>query len=180
MSQTGVISQEYQKMVELFRDINHSIIVLKKKHYRLPGAATLTSVDLLEANQVLTEVLDQITAQLQSGVGTSNGTSDLTELGVSYKGTIAHDTYEDTENTQDQHSKDAQDTHSLPPVVISRLLQRNIGTLSWYSADLQGLRDSLVHGMPLNENQVTKLDELCAELDAETTTLHRKLWKRER
>lgn len=145
MSETGIISQEYQNAADLFRDINRAVVVLKKRHFKLSGASQITEQELLEARQLLVGVLRQLVAKL--------GMENSSEAG-------------ENEPTQ------------IPPLFLKRLYQRNQGTISWYVEDLEELRRVLDEDTPLTEEMIKRLDELCGQLDAETTSIYRKLWRK--
>jgi rubrerythrin len=145
MSETGIISQEYENTAELFRAINQSVIVLKKKHFNLTGAAQVTSGDLSEARKLLTDLLRQLIEKLEH------------EPSVLM-----------TEDTSLQ----------VPPFFIKRLQERHSGEMQWYLKDLRELLQALEEGRPLTGNLITYLDELCGQLDAETTAIHRRLWRK--
>lgn len=145
MSETGIISQEYQNTAELFRAINQSVIVLKKKHFNLTGAAQLTTEALSEARKLLSDLLRQLIEKLD------------------------HDS-----------SVLPTDDNSLqvPPFFIKRLQERHSGEMQWYLQDLQKLLKALEEERPLTDELVSYLDELCGQLDAETTAIHRRLWRK--
>lgn len=66
----------------------------------------------------------------------------------------------------------------IPPFFIKRLQKKYKGNLEWYVEDLQELQQNISHGQPLKNECIARLDELCDQLDAETTRLYRKLWRR--
>lgn len=145
MSETGIISQEYQNTAELFRTINQSVIVLKKKHFNLNGAAQLSTKDISEARRLLSDLLRQLIEKL------SDDSSTLL--------------------TDD-------DSLQVPLFFIKRLQERHSGEIQWYLQDLQKLLKALEEGQPLTEELIAYLDELCGQLDAETTAIHRRLWRK--
>lgn len=145
MSETGIISQEYENTAELFRAINESVIVLKKKHFNLTGAAQVTTEDISEARKLLTDLLRQLIEELE------HEPSALV-----------------TEDTSLQ----------VPPFFIKRLQERHSGEMQWYLKDLRELLQALEEERPLTGDLITYLDELCGQLDAETTAIHRRLWRK--
>jgi hypothetical protein len=149
MSETGIISQEYENTAELFRAINESVIVLKKKHFNLTGAAQVTSEDLSGARKLLTDLLRQLIEELENEPSAP----------VSAAG---------TEGTSLQ----------VPPFFIKRLQERHSGAMQWYLNDLRALLQALEEGRPLTRDLLSYLDELCGQLDAETTAIHRRLWRK--
>lgn len=66
----------------------------------------------------------------------------------------------------------------IPPFFIKRLQEKYKGNLEWYVEDIQELQQNLSHRQPLTNECIARLDELCAQLDTETTRLYRKLWRR--
>jgi len=145
MSETGIISQEYQDTAELFRDINRSVMLLKKHHFQLSGAKQISDQDLLEARQLIASVLRQLVAKLNKEV------SFATEEKMSSR---------------------------VPPFFLKRLRERHRGELQWYVEDLQELRLAIEDAQPLTDELIAHLDELCGQLDAETTSIYRKLWRK--
>ena len=145
MSETGIISQEYQNTADLFRDINRAVVLLKKRHFRLSGATRITEQDLIEAKQLLVSVLRQVVAKLGGENVCAESVGEPPEI---------------------------------PPFFLKRLYQRNQGTLAWYMEDLEELQRVLDEDRPLTEEMIKRLDELCGQLDAETTSIYRKLWRK--
>ncbi|HYX27305.1 MAG TPA: hypothetical protein VE863_01965 [Pyrinomonadaceae bacterium] len=144
MSETGVISQEYYSTAELFRTINQSIIILKKKHFNLAGAASVTPEQLLQAGELLTQLLGQVIDALHS--------------------------------QQPQLASD-DDQLQVPPFFIKRLQERHSSEMEWYLDDLRELLVAIRDEKPLTDDLITHLDELCGQLDAETSAIHRRLWR---
>lgn len=145
MSETGIISQEYQNAADLFRDINRAVVILKKCHFSLAGAIQITEQEMLESRQLLAGVLRQLVAKLGTETTLAQG-----ETGQS----------------------------QIPPLFLKRLYQKNQGALDWYVKDLEELRRVLEEDGPLTEEMIKRLDELCGQLDAETTSIYRKLWRK--
>lgn len=144
MSETGVISQEYYSTAELFGTINESIITLKKKHFNLAGAKSITPQQLLEAGELLTQLLRQLIDALHS---------------------------------QQAHLGSEADRIQVPPFFIKRLQERHGNEIEWYRDDLRELLVAIRDGKPLTEELIARLDELCGQLDAETSAIHRRLWR---
>ena len=145
MSETGIISQEYQHAADLFRDINRAVVRLKKRYFGLSGASLITEAELLESRQLLARILRQLVLSLGSDPSLSEGENESTQI---------------------------------PPLFLKRLYQRNQGTLTWYVEDLEKLQRVLEEDQPLTKEMITRLDELCGQLDAETTSIYRKLWRK--
>jgi hypothetical protein len=145
MSETGIISQEYQNAADLFRDINRAVVILKKLHFKLSGASQITEQELLESRQLLASVLRQLVAKLGKETPPAEGEIEQPQI---------------------------------PPLFLKRLYQKNQGTLDWYVEDLEELRRVLDEDGPLTEEMIKRLDELCGQLDAETTSIYRKLWRK--
>lgn len=57
MSDVSVLSQEYKTASELSHTISQALIVLKKVHYALPGADTISSEERLQSQQRLVEIV---------------------------------------------------------------------------------------------------------------------------
>lgn len=144
MSETGVISQEYYSTAELFQTINQSIIILKKKHFNLAGAASVTPEQLREAGDLLAQLLGQLIGALHS--------------------------------QQPQLASD-DDRLQVPPFFIKRLQERHSNEMDWYLDDLRELLMTIRDAKPLNDDLIAHLDELCGQLDAETSAIHRRLWR---
>lgn len=66
----------------------------------------------------------------------------------------------------------------IPPFFIKRLQEQHKGNLEWYVDDLQELQQNISDAQPLTDEFIARLDDLCEQLDAETTRLYRKLWRR--
>ncbi|MEH2413303.1 hypothetical protein [Nostoc sp.] len=71
-----------------------------------------------------------------------------------------------------------QNPSQVPPFFIKRLQEQHKGDISWYKNDLEEVQQGLVGDEPLTEKFIVHLDELCEQLDAETTRLYRKLRRR--
>ena len=71
-----------------------------------------------------------------------------------------------------------QDSPQIPPFFIKRLQEQHKGNIDWYKDDLEEVQQILSDGQPLIEEFINRLDELCEQLDAETTRLYRKLRRR--
>ncbi|WP_353933388.1 hypothetical protein WJM97_23170 (plasmid) [Okeanomitos corallinicola TIOX110] len=71
-----------------------------------------------------------------------------------------------------------QNLPKVPPFFIKRLQEQHKGDISWYKNDLEEVQQSLVGNEPLTDKFIDHLDELCEQLDAETTRLYRKLRRR--
>ena len=145
MSQAGIIAQEYQDAADLFRALNHSVVVLKKHHFTLAGAKQISQGELEKARRLIGAVLQELV------LGLSGGPSAPVS------------------------SKEAP---RVPPFFVERMLQHHKGDLDWYLEDLARLIETLNKGLPLPEQMIRNLDELCGELDAETASIHRKLWRK--
>lgn len=63
----------------------------------------------------------------------------------------------------------------IPPFLIRRIRESHKGNLDWHLEELEELEKALREQRELNGDGIEKLDELCAEIDAETTQLYRKL-----
>lgn len=144
MSETGVISQEYYSAAELFQMINQSVIILKKKHYNLAGAANITPEQFREAGELLIQFINQVIETLQSDRSLLTG-----------------------------HESHIQ----VPPFFINRLRERHRNEMEWYLNDLQDLLIAIREEKPLTKDLTIQLDELCSQLDAETSAIHRRLWR---
>jgi hypothetical protein len=144
MSETGVISQEYYSAAELFRMVNQSVIILKKKHYNLTGAANITPEQFREAAEMLTQLLNQVIETVQSHRALLTG----------YESQL-----------------------QVPPFFINRLRERHRNEMEWYLNDLRDLLVAIREEKPLTKDLITHLDELCSQLDAETSAIHRRLWR---
>lgn len=66
----------------------------------------------------------------------------------------------------------------IPPFFIKRLQEQHKGNIDWYKDDLEEVQQILSDDQPLTEEFINRLDELCEQLDAETTRLYRKLRRR--
>jgi hypothetical protein len=144
MSETGIISQEYQKAADLFRDINRAVVLIKKRHYKLAGASLISEQEMLEARRLLVSVLRRLSAKL--GQDTSQSAEEEEPL--------------------------------IPPFFLKRLYQQKQGVLPWFVDDLEELRRCIEEDCDLTDDMVSRLDELCGQLDAETTSIYRKLWRK--
>ena len=66
MSETAIISQEYQSFSTLFRKLNRYIVLIKKRHFHLPGAGRLDDAEVVEAKRFLDDLLGEIIADLKN------------------------------------------------------------------------------------------------------------------
>lgn len=57
MSDVSVLSQEYKTASELSHTLSQALIVLKKVHYALPGADTISPEERLQSQQHLAEIV---------------------------------------------------------------------------------------------------------------------------
>lgn len=149
MSGTGIISQEYHDAAELFRGVNSAVVLLKKSHYKLPGAKRVKEYELDESRRVLSSVINQLVARLDKADRGDAG-KEQGVTGVAPR---------------------------VPPLFARRLRERHSGDLQWYVQDLDELIGVLKKNEGLTSDQLAHLDELCSQLDAETTSLYRKLWR---
>ncbi len=145
MSDIGIISQDYQTTADLFRAINQSVILLKKKFYQLSGASQISDTEVRQAKNSLSRTVHELVARLK---------------------------------LPDNEEPDDDELPSIPAFLVARLQEQHRGDLQWYLDDLQRLREALDYERPLTEEQIRLLDELCEQLDAERTALHRKLWRK--
>lgn len=67
---------------------------------------------------------------------------------------------------------------SIPPFFISRLQENHQGDLEWYIEEIKELQLMLKKNEVLNHNSLDILDEICGQLDAETSKLYRKMRRR--
>lgn len=67
---------------------------------------------------------------------------------------------------------------SIPPFFIKRLQEHRQGDLEWYIEELKELQLKLKENSLLDENSLNTLDEICGQLDAETSKLYRKMRRR--
>ena len=146
MSETGVLSQEYQNMADLFRDINRSVIVIKKLHFNLSGASQITDEELAGARGMLTSVLRRLIEIFRSHSPAQGAGDD--------------------------------DALQLPPFFLKRLHELHSAEMQWYVDDLSEVMKAVEGERPLTGDLIAHLDELCGQLDAETTAIHRRLWRK--
>ena len=66
----------------------------------------------------------------------------------------------------------------IPPFFIKRLQEQHKGDINWYKDDLKEVQQILSDGQELTSDFINRIDELCEQLDAETTRLYRKLRRR--
>ena len=66
MSETAIISHEYQSFSDLFRKLNRYIVLIKKQHFHLPGAERLHDAEVSEAKRFLDDLLGDIIADLEN------------------------------------------------------------------------------------------------------------------
>jgi hypothetical protein len=50
--------------------------------------------------------------------------------------------------------------------------------MQWYVDDLREVMKAVEGERPLTGDLIGHLDELCGQLDAETTAIHRRLWRK--
>jgi hypothetical protein len=148
MSDIGVLSQDYQNTAELFRAINHAVILVKKRFYELTGAAQISDEQLGEARQSLARIIHELITNLEA-VHVVKGV----EL-------------------------DENESTAIPAFVVRRIEDKHQGDLQLYLEDLRALRRTLDCEELLTEEQIRYLDELCEQFDAETSALHRRLWRK--
>lgn len=67
---------------------------------------------------------------------------------------------------------------SIPPFFINRLQENHQGDLEWYIEEIKELQLRLKENKVLDENSFNMLDEICGQLDAETSKLYRKMRRR--
>ncbi|MBS1789708.1 MAG: hypothetical protein JST85_18430 [Acidobacteria bacterium] len=145
MSDIGTISQDYQTTADLFRAINQSVILVKKKFYHLSGALQISDLEIRQAKGGLSRIVHELISRLES--------PSIEEVG------------ED-------------DLPSVPTFLLRRIQEQHRGDMQWYLEDLRKLREALDYEQTVTEEQIQLLDELCEQLDAERTALHRKLWRK--
>lgn len=67
---------------------------------------------------------------------------------------------------------------SIPPFFIKRLQENHQGDLEWYIEEIKELQLRLKENKVLDQNSLDILDEICGQLDAETSKLYRKMRRR--
>lgn len=67
---------------------------------------------------------------------------------------------------------------SIPPFFIQRLQEHRQGDLEWYMEEIKELQLQLKENKILDEDSLNTLDDICGQLDAETTKLYRKMRRR--
>jgi hypothetical protein len=148
VSDIGVLSQDYQTTAELFRAINQAVILVKKRFYNLAGAAQVSDQQLDDARQSLARIINELIARLEAPAG------------------------------DDTIEYDEEEPAGIPGFLVRRIEEKHQGTLNWYLRDLRSLRHTLDDEEPFTEEQIRCLDELCEQFDAETSALHRRLWRK--
>lgn len=148
MSDIGVLSQDYQNTADLFRAVNQAVILVKKRFYHLTGAVHVSDEQLAQARVSLARIVNELIATLEP-----TNHPEAVEL-------------DDDEPT------------GIPPFVVRRIEDKHRGDLQLYLEDLRVLGDTLDHEQLLTEEQIRYLDELCEQFDAETSALHRRLWRK--
>jgi hypothetical protein len=147
MSDIGVLSQDYENTAELFRAINQAVILVKKRFYRLAGAAQVSDQQLSEARQSLSRIINELIAELEI-------------------------------TSEDPAEQDDQELGEIPAFLVRRIQEKHQGDLQWYLKDLHTIHQTLISEEPITEEQIGYLDELCEQFDAETSALHRRLWRK--
>lgn len=71
MSTTGILSQDYYNTAGLFKEINKSIITLKKQYYNLPGAKNITELEIKKSREFLADIIGAILVDLGAEIFTS-------------------------------------------------------------------------------------------------------------
>jgi hypothetical protein len=148
MSDIGVLSQDYQNTAELFRAINQAVILVKKRFYQLTGATQVSDQQLGQARQSLARIINELIASLDAPTG------------------------------DDTVERDEEEPPGIPAFLVRRIGEKHQGDLQWYLEDLRALRHTLDYEEPFTEEQIRYLDELCEQFDAETSALHRRLWRK--
>ena len=145
MSDIGILSQDYQTSADIFRTLNHAVILLKKRFYHLAGDSQITEQDLRNAKRSLSGFVNSLVSSLEA--------------------------------TGEGEEIDGED-NPVPSFLVHRIREKHKANLSWYVDDLRELLRLLDYEPSLTEDQIHQLDELCEQVDAETTALHRKLWRK--
>lgn len=145
MSETGILSQDYSNTAKLFKNMNRSVVLLKKQFFELKGVQQIDKADIFAAKQLLAVIVLKIIDEL---------------------GEISSFTQQDDEYVQ------------IPPLFLKRLQDKHKNDMEWYVEDLKKLYEALIEDSTLTEELIHLLDELCDQLDAETTSLYRKLLRK--
>ena len=64
MSDIGLLANEYQTAAELAQRINYVVTLLKKRHYRLPGADAIDGAELAAQQRDLGDLVTRLAALL--------------------------------------------------------------------------------------------------------------------
>jgi hypothetical protein len=152
MSDIGVLSQDYQNTADLFRAINQAVILVKKRFYELTGAAQVSDKQLSQARQSLAGIINELLDSLETRPG--------------------------KDGAERPGESDEDEPAGIPAFLIRRIEGKHQGDLHLYLEDLRALHHTLDYDGILTEEQIGYLDELCEQFDAETSALHRKLWRK--
>lgn len=150
MSDTGVLSQEYKGNAELFRAMNDAIVLIKKWHFQLAGKSAIHKDKLLRARQLLSRLVDDIVVTITDPERIPTPATESSEPEVP----------------------------SVPLLFVNRLIELHRGNLEWYVQDLRELSAVLMSGGQIEPKSISYMDELCSQLDAETSAAYRRLWRR--
>ncbi len=66
MSESAIISHEYQSFADLFRTLNRYVVLIKKLHFRLPGAERVGDAEVAEAKRFLDDLLRDVIGDLRA------------------------------------------------------------------------------------------------------------------
>jgi hypothetical protein len=142
MSETGILSQDYTNTARLFKEMNRSVVLLKKQFYGLVGVQHLSKGDILSAKHLLAVIVKKIIDELGENSSLAQQNNEFVEI---------------------------------PPLFLKRLQDKHKSDTEWYVDDLRKLHKVFIEDETLTEELIHLLDELCDQLDAETTSLYRKL-----
>lgn len=147
MSDISGLSQDYSSASELASALNRSLIVLKKRHFALPGSEQLGPAQIDEARQTLAAIVRILALLLRSGPGGDAPS----EAAVEAAGRV-------------------------PPSLISRLKDEWSGALQWRLQDLDAIAQRLSDPVTLHDmtpQDFERLDELARAAEAETSQVFR-------
>jgi hypothetical protein len=145
MSDVSGLAQEYTNASHLSAALNRSLVLLKKRQFRLPGAEDIKPADLDVARTTLATIVQIITLLLKDP--DAPGTAEPS-LSASTR---------------------------VPPSFVYRLRENWRGELAWRLQDLDEIRTNLMQAQEpqLSHEAIGRLDELARVAEAETSKVFR-------
>ena len=199
MSDAGIVLRGHHELLTLFRKVNHSTIILKKHYFHLHEVGQGNKREISEAKKFLIGLVKYILVEIAGESTSREWVEGHSQTTTSFVGNH-REQYADDEDTSDDEEYStsvsvverrpvvrsgynrtpAKDEIFLavPPLFILHLRQRHKEALQSYGDDLRELQEALAGAKKFTDTHISRLDDLCGELDTELTLTKRKLQRR--